>query len=256
MQSNNQSHESGPALIGIIGDRAPAYPVHRATEAALAQLPEPLDFEWVPTEEIADDPAARLAGYAGLLIAPGSPYRSMEGALAAVRYAREQGVPLLGTCGGFQHVVLEYARDVLGFADADHEESNPAAARLAVTALACSLAGQDRPVKLMPGTRAAGLYQAADTIEPFFCSYGLNPEYRELLELGGMVVSGVGDDGEVRVLELPDHPFFLATLYVPMARSTPEHPHPLVSALAAAARERSGNDGAARTRESAARSRP
>lgn len=237
VQSNRQPAGSGSAVIGITGDRDPAYPVHCATEDAFAHVPVPVAFEWVPTEEIAADPKARLARYAGLLIAPGSPYRSMEGALAAIRYAREQGVPLLGTCGGFQHVVVEFVRDVLGFADAGHEEVDPAASRLAVTALSCSLAGQEHPVRPIPGTRAAALYQAAEVIEPFFCSYGLNPEYRGLLEQHGLVVSGVGEDGEVRVLELPGHPFFLATLYVPMARSTPQHPHPLVTAFAAAASE-------------------
>lgn len=165
----------------------------------------------------------------------------MVGALAAIRYAREHGVPLLGTCGGFQHVVVEFMRDVLGLADADHEETNPAAPRLAVTTLACSLAGQDHPVTLIAGTRAAALYRAHDTIEPFFCNYGLNPAYREQLEQHGLVVSGVGEDGQVRILELPGHPFFFAALYVPQARSTPERPHPLVAAFMAAAAERATN---------------
>jgi CTP synthase (UTP-ammonia lyase) len=238
VRPDKQPAGSASAVIGIIGDSDPAYPVHRATEDALAHVPVPPVFEWVPTEEITDEPKRRLARYTGLLIAPGRLYRSMDGALTAIRYAREQGVPLLGTCGGFQHVVVEYVRNVLGFIDADHEAVHPAAPRLAVTALTCSLAGQLHPVTVMPGTQAAALYQATDIVEPFFCSYGLNPTYRGPLEQHGMVVSGTGEDGEVRILELPDHPFFLATLYVPMASSTPEHPHPLVSGFAAAAGKR------------------
>jgi CTP synthase (UTP-ammonia lyase) len=224
--------------IGIVGDRNPEWLVHRATEDALSHLREPLPFEWVPTEEIAARPAERLSRYAALLVSPGSPYRSMEGALAAVRYAREREVPLLGTCGGFQHVVVEFARDVLGVADAEHEETSPGSPRLVVTALACSLAGQDHPVRLTPRSRIFSVYQAGETVEPFFCNYGLNAAYRPALEAHGLTVSGMDERGEPRVLELAGHPFFFATLYVPQARSRPGAPHPLVEALAAAAKRR------------------
>lgn len=140
-------------------------------------------------------------------------------------------------CNGFQHMVLEFVRDVLGVSDAAHEEVDPAAPRLAVTALSCTIAGQEKPVRLIRGTRARGIYKAVEVIEPFYCNYGLNPEYREPLEQHGLIVSGVGEDGEVRLLELAGHPFFLATHYVPVAHSAPEHPHPLVTAFATAASE-------------------
>ena len=224
-------------VIGIIGDRNPANQTHLATENALGHIPQPVAFEWVPTSEIAPDPAARLARYAGLIISPGSPYLSMEGALAAIRHAREKSVPLLGTCGGFQHIVVEFVRNVLGIADADHAETNPSAPRLAITPLTCSLAGQNHPVLLIAGSRVAGIYGSADAMEPFYCNYGLNPDFRPLLEARGLGVSGLGEDGLVRVLELREHPFFFGTLYVPQARSRPGAPHPLVAALAEAARE-------------------
>ena len=224
------------ALIGIVGDRNPGNLTHLATEAALGHGAEPIAFEWVATGEIGGDPSARLARYTGLFISPGSPYLSMEGALAAIRYAREQRVPLLGTCGGFQHIVVEFVRDVLGIADADHAETNPAAPRLAITPLSCSLAGQDHPVRLLPGSRAARICGVETSVEPFYCNFGLNPDYRPLLEARGLVVSGLGEDGLVRVLELEDHPYFFGTLYVPQARSRPGAPHPLVAGLVAAAR--------------------
>ncbi len=82
-------------LIGVIGDFRPSNPTHRFTNAALADLG--LEFVWVPTESIDPDPAGRLTAFDGLWIAPGSPYRSMNGALSAIRYARERGVPLVGT---------------------------------------------------------------------------------------------------------------------------------------------------------------
>ena len=85
---------AGP-LIGVIGDYTPGNPTHRFTNEALVHAG--LDFLWVPTEEVGDDPLGRLTSFDGLWIAPASPYRSMEGALGAIRYARERGVPLVGT---------------------------------------------------------------------------------------------------------------------------------------------------------------
>jgi CTP synthase (UTP-ammonia lyase) len=228
---------SPTATIGIVGDRNPDLHVHVATDTALTHVREPVPFKWIPTDAIASDGSDALAGYSALLISPGSPYRSMEGALTAIRFAREREIPLLGTCGGFQHIVVEFVRNVLGVEGADHEETSPGAPRLAVTALACSLAGQDHPVRLTRGSRIAAICGEA-TVEPFFCRYGLSPEYRPALERHGFTVTGVDEHGEPRVLELARHPFFFATLYVPQARSRPGEPHPLLEAFVAAARQR------------------
>jgi CTP synthase (UTP-ammonia lyase) len=104
-----------------------------------------------------------------------------------------------------------------------------------VSPLSCSLVGQEAPVRLLPGSRAADLYGADEAIEDYFCNYGLNPEYRTRLERSGMRITGWDDDGEVRVVELPHHPFFVATLYCFQTRSAPGRPHPLVAGLLAAA---------------------
>jgi CTP synthase (UTP-ammonia lyase) len=103
-----------------------------------------------------------------------------------------------------------------------------------VTALSCSLVGIEQPVTIVPGTRAAGLYGAASTVvEDYYCGYGVNPGYQARLEAGGLVVSGRGAEGEVRIVELPGHPFFMATLFLPQMRSAPGRPHPLLSGFAA-----------------------
>jgi CTP synthase (UTP-ammonia lyase) len=112
-------------IIGLVGDRNPANRVHVATEEALTDGADAPSVEWLATERLLEPRAIDLTRFAGLLIAPGSPYRSEDGALAAIRPAREHQVPLLGTCGGFQHLVLEFARHVLGRVDADHEETHP-----------------------------------------------------------------------------------------------------------------------------------
>lgn len=85
------------AVIGIVGDYNPGYPTHRMTTDALRSVPVPLPFEWVPTTALQEDAPERLSRFCGLLIAPGSPYADMEGALRAIRHARVSGVPLTGT---------------------------------------------------------------------------------------------------------------------------------------------------------------
>src|SRR5215471_9888192 len=115
---------------GLIGDYNEAVPAHRAIPRALALASEALGIaltcEWVPTKETLG--ADRVAGFDGVWCVPASPYQHMEGALRAIRWAREQGRPFLGTCGGFQHAILEYTRSVLGWTDAEHGETAPNAA--------------------------------------------------------------------------------------------------------------------------------
>jgi CTP synthase (UTP-ammonia lyase) len=132
-------------------------------------------------------------------------------------------------------MVLEYARNVLGFRDAQHAEYDPYASRLFVSELACSLAGRQMRLTFAPGSRVAAIYGASSATEAYYCNFGVNPEYVPLLRRGPLVISGADAEGEVRVIELPGHPFFLGTLFVPQTRSTPEQPHPLVLAFVQAA---------------------
>jgi CTP synthase (UTP-ammonia lyase) len=230
-----------PARIGVVGEFQPSFEPHTAigtaVEHAVAADPSgpPIALEWVETSDAEHLSEERVAAYAGWWIAPGSPYRSMNGALRIIRYAREHNVPLLGTCGGYQHVVLEYARNVLGFADAAHAEYDPYASDLFITALSCSLAGRTMNVAVRAGTTAARLYRSSTTTEQYYCNFGLNLDHLPALTAAGLVVSGTDQDGEPRILELPNLRYFLATLFVPQTSSTPEAPHPLVIGLVHAA---------------------
>jgi CTP synthase (UTP-ammonia lyase) len=105
-------------------------------------------------------------------------------------------------CGGFEHVVLEFVRNVLGIASAEQAETNPDAATLAVTPLACSLVGERDRVHLQRGSRAHAIYGSDVVIEPFYCSYGLNPVLEPRLATAGLRVTGRDHDGSARVLEL------------------------------------------------------
>jgi CTP synthase (UTP-ammonia lyase) len=225
--------------IALVGDRSPQVRSHRRIPRLAAALLErdslPLDLYWIGSEEV-DSPEA-LRGFDGIWLLPGSPYRSEAGALHAVRAARENGTPFLGTCGGFQHALLEYARDVCGLPDAAHAENDPAAANPLIAPLACSLVGHELPIAVLPGTLAERLLGAERSVERYHCSYGLHPDFPALLTAHGLVFSGHDPDGAPRVAELPAdrHPFFLATLFQPELAGDGTRPHPFVRGFAEAA---------------------
>jgi CTP synthase (UTP-ammonia lyase) len=224
--------------IGIIGDYEETKPSHRATENALrhsaASLSLQIALTWLPTPSLA---GGDMAGYDALFCAPGSPYQSCAGALTAIRYARENNIPFIGTCGGFQHAVMEFAVNVLGLADVDHEELNPGASAYVVKALSCSLAGQTAEIILKENTVSRSIYRAALIMERFNCSYGLNPDYLEGFHQNGFLVSGVDVNGEVRILEMPQKRFYIVSLFQPQLGSTPEQPHPLLNRYLSVAAE-------------------
>jgi CTP synthase (UTP-ammonia lyase) len=222
--------------IAIIGDFNASYPSHIATNDALAHcsagLGFPVESRWLGTEEVAKPGGLQqLAGFSGLWIAPASPYKNMDGALLAIRTARERRIPLLGTCGGFQHIILEFARNVLGIADAEHQETQPQASRLVISRLACSLVGRRMPITLVPGSLVARIYRTTSIQEEYRCNFGVNPDYEDLLRSSALGIVGSDAEGVVRAVELAGHPFFVGTLFLPQHASTPANPHPLVAAF-------------------------
>jgi CTP synthase (UTP-ammonia lyase) len=226
--------------IGIIGDYKPENQSHRATNDAVrhsaATTGLDVDARWLGTEEMTDpDGPERLRQFGGLWIAPASPYKSMAGALLAIRTAREQRIPLLGTCGGFQHIILEYARNVLGIADAEHEETSPGASRLFISRLKCSLAGRTMTITLQPESLIARLYGRTTAREEYYCNFGVNPEYLKSLFSGQLRVAGSDAEGVARAVELTGHPFFVGTLFLPQHTSSATAPHPLVTGFLKAA---------------------
>jgi CTP synthase (UTP-ammonia lyase) len=177
--------------IGLIGDYDAAVPAHQAIPRALDLAGEAaaasVRYEWVPTQEIGDD--SRVSEFDGLWCVPASPYRSMEGALRAIRFAREQGRPFLGTCGGFQHAIIEYARNVLGWADAEHAETAPDATRPVITPLACALVETTGTIRFHRNSLLATAYGCLEATEGYHCSYGLNPAFLSAIVSGPLRVS-------------------------------------------------------------------
>lgn len=223
--------------LALVGDRSPHVRSHGRVPTLLAALRArdhlDVDAYWIPTDEVDEE---TIAGFDGVWLLPGSPYRSEGGALTAVRTARERGIPFLGTCGGFQHALLEYARDVCGMVTAQHGENNPAAEDQLIVPLACSLAGHEAAVHVEPDSLAGRALGTTRTVERYFCAYGLDTSRVDKLSSGGLRFTGWDADGEVRVAELPGHPFFLATLFQP--ELAPD-PHPIVRSFLGAAASRS-----------------
>ena len=153
----------------------------------------------------------------------------MQKTLDAIQYARENHVPCFGTCGGFQHMILEYARSVLNFEDAQHAEYDPYASRLFISELECSLAGRAMQLTLDADSFVARVYGQETVEEEYYCNFGVNPVHASKFKDGPLNVVGSDNEGEIRVIELPNHPFFVGTLFVPQLRSTASRPHPLVT---------------------------
>jgi len=219
--------------IALLGDHDPSYVTHRALDLLVERLAADAELRWVPTTG-ADDPF--LAEADGVWAVPGTPYADEAAVHAVLRHRREEGLPTLGTCGGFQHMVLEFARNRIGVHEAAHEETEPDAEQVVVSALSCSLVGERRPVTAVPGTRMAEICGH----EPFdgfhFCTYGVNLRYRDMLVEAGLLFSAFAPDAGVEAVELEGHPFYVGTLFQPHMASLDGGPvHPLVLAFVEAA---------------------
>jgi CTP synthase len=208
-------------------------------------------IHWVASDDLERTPAAELlAGVDGILIPGGFGVRGVEGKIEAVRYARERGIPFLGICLGLQCAVIEFARNVVGLPGADSSEFDPACTdpvidllpeQKDVTDLGASMRLGAQPCYLEPGTRAAQAYGEDVVEERHRHRWEVNPAYHEVLRGSGLVISGTSQKGRLaEIVELPDHPFFVAGQFHPELRSRPTRPHPLFRGFvgAAAARRR------------------
>jgi CTP synthase (UTP-ammonia lyase) len=216
--------------IAIIGEFNPAFKSQVLLNQSLNWLQGENNFgyEWVNTTEVNDKGDELLDQYSGIWSAPGSPFKSLKGALSAIQYAREKNIPHLGTCGGFQHTIIEFARNVLGIVDAQHEEYDSVSSMLIINRLACSLSGKTMNININEGTQAFKCYNTPQTIEDYFCNFGINPVYRNIFENSNLKVSGFDQDNEIRIVEIPKNDFFIATLFVPQTRATKVQPHPII----------------------------
>jgi len=227
--------------IGLVGDPDDSVTAHRAIPPAIRLAADGLpDVRavpvWLPTAHL--NPAALdLSGFQGVWCVPASPYANAEGALGAIRVARERGIPFLGTCGGFQHALIEFARNALGLASAAHAETDPEAEIQLISRLSCALVEERGEILIDPDSRAGASYGVERVVEGYHCNFGLNAEFEGALQAGGLRFTGRDLAGEARVVELPGHPFYVATLFQPERSSLRGEAHPLIRAFVEAAAE-------------------
>ncbi len=235
------------AIVGKYVQLGDAYlSVVEALRHAAIALDSELNLRWVNSEDIeTNGTAAHLQGVDGIIVPGGFGIRGVDGKIAAICYAREQKIPFLGLCLGMQCSVIEWARNVAHLDDAHSAEFNPEAQNPVINLLpeqqdVVDLGGTMRlglyPCRLASDTLALKLYQEEVVYERHRHRYEFNNAYRNLFVESGYRVSGTSPDGRlVEIIELADHPFFIATQFHPEFQSRPNQPHPLFHGLVAAA---------------------
>jgi CTP synthase (UTP-ammonia lyase) len=223
--------------IALVGDYSSDVTAHvaipKALEIASASTGHPTKVEWVATVTLRN-PVDALREFDAIWCVPASPYASMDGALGAIRHARESRLPFLGTCGGYQHAVLEFARNVLGYAEADNGEVNPDAEMPLIAPLACALVEQHGDIELVAGSHIAKIYGAVRVTEKYHCSYGITPPYVGLFDGSALDFTGFDQNGDPRAFEIATHPFFFGTAYQPERSALLGVSHPLIEAFVSA----------------------
>ncbi|HPZ42750.1 MAG TPA: CTP synthase [Bacillota bacterium] len=207
-----------------------------------------IEIKWINSEEVTRANVRELLGDVdGILVPGGFGDRGIEGKIEAIRFAREEKIPYLGLCLGMQLAVVEFARNVLGWHDANSTEFNPYTTHPVIDLLPGQrdIAGKGGTMrlggytcKLEPGTKAYEAYQQETVVERHRHRYELNNLYRDSLARAGLVFSGIWPEGSlVEIIENPDHPWFVATQFHPEFKSRPNRPHPLFRDFIGAARK-------------------
>jgi CTP synthase len=244
---------TGSVTIGLVGkyvDLPDAYlSVVEALRHAGRTSDVKVDIRWIPADDV-DGMLVEsyLEGLDGILVPGGFGIRGIEGKIRSIQYAREQGIPFLGLCLGLQCAVIEYARNVLGLANAHSSEFDPMTPDPVIDLMDTQKDVADKggtmrlgiyPAKLAEGSLARDLYAEEVVYERHRHRWEVNNRYRQQLQDAGFLLSGMSPDGRlVEFIELPSHPYFIATQAHPELRSRPDAPHPLFEGLVAAARTR------------------
>lgn len=220
--------------IALIGDYNASLTAHITISPALelAAKTSNVDVEpvWIHTSKLTTKEEIRsLHSYEGIWCVPGPPYANAEGAISAISLARTEEIPFLGTCAGFQHALIEYFRNVIGTTNTTHAESSPEVEHPLISKLSCSLVEVNGTVRLISGSLSQRLYGTDRVEEGYRCNYGLNPEFAPLLQdRNDIRIEGTDDAGEVRIIRLQNHPFFMGTLFQPQRSALKGLVHPLI----------------------------
>ena len=244
-------HPKSTVKIGLVGKYVELKDSYKSIAEALihagAHQEVDVQVDWIHSESITSNSAAeKLAGLDGIIVAPGFGSRGVDGKIETIQYARTKGVPFFGICLGMQCAVIEFARHVIGLTDAHSTEikeytPDPVIDLMAEQKSIQNMGGTMRlgayPCELTPGSHAFNAYGSASIEERHRHRYEFNNAYLERFESLGMVATGKNpDSGLVEIVEIPEHPYFVATQFHPEYASTVETPHPLFTAFVKAAK--------------------
>jgi CTP synthase (UTP-ammonia lyase) len=203
--------------VALVGDYNHQVTAHRAIpmalELAASDLGVGLCYDWLHTTTLDSNPQAALRNYQGIWCVPASPYANTAGAIGAIRFAREHDRAFLGTCGGFQHALMEFAQNVLGLPNPRHAELDPEATDPLIGLLTCSLVETSGTIILAPESRIARAYGVTEIVEEYHCRYGLSRKHEAKFKKSDLRAAAWDAQGEVRAVELDKHPFYVATLF-------------------------------------------
>ena len=253
----NPEHEISIALVGKYAEHRDAYKsIHEALDHAGIAHRAQIRIQRIQSELVEQEgPERLLSGYDGLLVPGGFGERGIEGKVDAVRFARERGMPFLGICLGMHCATIEFARNIVGLPGAHSTEVNkdtphPVICLLDEQKTITDKGGTMRlgaqPAHLAAGSKALACYGRPIISERHRHRYEFNNLYRQQFEANGLVISGTNPDGSlVEIIELQDHPWFVAVQFHPEFKSKPTSPHPLFAGFIGAAVERRVARGAA-----------
>ena len=215
--------------IALVGDYDPLVLAHQAIPKALQlNTAQPIEYQWIQSSEVN---LQSLSQFDGIWCVPKSPYDNMENVLSAIRFAREHEKPFLGTCAGYQHAALEFARNVLGYKQAGNTEVDLETPMPLISALVCRLNHEQHGVTLKSSSKIQGLYGQSEIREEFNCGFGVNPKYLNLFADSDLLFSSVDHHGDPKSLELQSHPFFIGTAFQPERRALENKQHPIIKAF-------------------------
>ncbi len=222
--------------IALIGDYNEEVIAHKVIPQSIDLASKSLGFDsntqWISTQ---DSETKDLKEFDAIWCVPASPYKSMDGALNAIQYARESSTPFLGTCGGYQHAVLEFTRNVLGYENAGNAETNPDTTMPLISALSCKLVEKTDTINICPNSQVSSIHRTEHIEEDYQCSFGVNSKYLLIYKNTDLRFTGFDENKEPRVFELENHPFFVGTAYQPERSALNNKTHPLIVSFLKAA---------------------
>ncbi|MFN3193561.1 MAG: CTP synthase [Aureliella sp.] len=255
----NPKHEISIAVVGKYAEHKDAYKsIYESLDHAGIHHHAQIRIGRIQSADIENEgPECLLSGYDGILVPGGFGERGIEGKVQAVRYAREKGIPFFGICLGMQCAVIEYGRNVVGLEDAhstefDKDTKHPVICLLdeqrEITQMGGTMRLGAQPAKIGEGSKAFQAYESDAVSERHRHRYEFNNVYRQQFTANGMAFSGTSpDEGLVEIVEIPDHPWFLAVQFHPEFKSKPTKAHPLFAGFIEAAINRRGRRSTAAT---------